>query len=257
MSETKRARACDNCHSIKIKCELGSVGGDGPCNRCVRLGKDCKVTPPKRQKDRVAELEAQVEALTKLLETQKLPIPSPESEQTTQDRPGPHPEALGVTSSTSVSKKKRKLTEDVETRELTPSSYALDSLLSRSQQSELLERYLNDFQSIVPLVPVDGDVTYNGMRKHRPLLLQALIYVSCQGVLNHDLQEGISKIALDSMAAAAIAEGDKSLELLQAIQVTSLWFRNPKHASRLMGNTPPTFILYANRLSSLTLLRLN
>ena len=79
MPSQPRRRACQNCHSIKIKCELGTTGGDPPCERCTRLGKDCAIFIPKRQKDRVVELEAQVEALTKLLEAQGIQQPDSDS----------------------------------------------------------------------------------------------------------------------------------------------------------------------------------
>ena len=82
-STSKRARACDACHSIKIRCDLGSAGGQPPCGRCVRLEKECTITPTKRQKDRVAELEAQVEALTRQLASQGIQTsPSEESPPT-------------------------------------------------------------------------------------------------------------------------------------------------------------------------------
>ena len=81
MPPAKRARACDACHSIKIKCALGSTGEDPPCERCVRLGKECVVSPPIRQKDRVAELEAKIEALTKMLDAQNIRVNTPETLQ--------------------------------------------------------------------------------------------------------------------------------------------------------------------------------
>jgi hypothetical protein len=74
MSAPTRGRACNACHSLKIKCELGSKAGDAPCRRCIRLGKNCVVSPPRRQKDRVAELEAQVEALTRQLQVHSVDV---------------------------------------------------------------------------------------------------------------------------------------------------------------------------------------
>ena len=102
MASTKRPRACDICHSLKIKCELGSTGGPGPCDRCMRLGKDCTITPPKSQKDRVAELEAQVAALTKLLEGQKLEAQSADPSLN---------ESSSLSKPDAVLSKKRKLAE--------------------------------------------------------------------------------------------------------------------------------------------------
>lgn len=78
MPTPQRGRVCDACHSIKLKCELGSAcGGDPPCQRCLRLRKTCLVSPPIRQKDRIAELEAKLEEVTKLLRLQEIQEPSP------------------------------------------------------------------------------------------------------------------------------------------------------------------------------------
>merc|ERR1711939_959058 len=73
MTAPRRGRACDACHSIKIKCELGaSPSSVPPCERCLRLGKTCSVSAPIRKKDRIAELEAQLEEMTRLLRKQEL-----------------------------------------------------------------------------------------------------------------------------------------------------------------------------------------
>lgn len=236
MPSIKRARACDHCHSIKIKCELGSIGGTGPCERCVRLGKECKVTPPKTQKDRVAELEAQVQQLTKLLESQNIDTTSPEIVSQSEERdsasepsPPSHP-PLSL-----ASQKKRKLDDNiVETRASSVVSSAdilarLDAILDQETQSAIVERYINEVFTRMPLVPIAGDSDYASLRRDRPTLLLAALYVASTGVVSEDVQDGIAQINWDNLTRVAMSDEVKSLEVLQAIQATYLYYRSPRH----------------------------
>lgn len=62
---SKRHRACEACHSAKVRCEL-AVPGSGisrPCRRCRKVGRECYPAAPRLQRNRIAELEAQVQAL--------------------------------------------------------------------------------------------------------------------------------------------------------------------------------------------------
>lgn len=234
---SKRPRACDNCHSIKIKCELGSTGGPGPCSRCKRLGKDCVITPPKRQKDRVAELEAQVRTLTGLLEQQKI--------KTAQTSAGPLPDRDGdigsesQTATLSNSQKKRKLSGDSKAGVASkygssdPESIEADAFVSRETQQLLLSKYINELFPVFPLCPITGDNDYQSMRKSRPLLLQAIVYAASPGVVSPDVHEQLGKIVTGVFATEAIADGHKSMELVQAMQIVVMYYRAPKNHTHI------------------------
>lgn len=71
----RRSRACEACNKCKLRCELSSESRNPPCNRCVRLGKECKYTPATRNtkaETRVVELEGQVAKLTALIQAHGL-----------------------------------------------------------------------------------------------------------------------------------------------------------------------------------------
>ena len=189
------------------------------------------VTPPKRQKDRVAELEAQVEALTKLLESQQI-----------QGSTGPSA-ALESSPETNISshsaqmplpQKKRRLEED-STSGSAPSpdstitrGFELDAIISRDTQKYLLSKYLYEIMPAFPLVPITGDCDYDTLRETKPIVLQAVLYAACQGILTIEVKEDIAKVIINLFSSAAIAEGKKSLELVLAMQTTVLWYRAPK-----------------------------
>lgn len=244
MAETnasKRARACDACHSIKIKCELGSRGGPPPCERCLRLGKECVITPPKRQKDRIAELEAQVAALTKQLESQTMQ-PSPEESgrsssqevESSLDGKAPSESTTSAAAYQVLPSKKRRLEEGIDAK-LPPfglpseTSFELDTVLSTHAQRRLFRQYIDEVMPIIPLIPITSDWNYARLREVKPILLQSLIYAASPGMLSVETQQDIASVILNLFATEALADRKKTLELVQAIQVTVLWYRAPKN----------------------------
>ena len=241
MSAAKRARACDACHSIKIKCELGSTGGLPPCERCSRLEKDCVVSPPKRQKDRIAELEAQVAALTKQLQGQSIGPSPPETVGSSEETDSQSVNEIGLSSKEDTTpqqilpSKKRRLEDTPESaisgfpKPSNNQGLEFDAVVSRDSQRRLMRKYVDEIMPITPLIPIPGDWDYERLRKDKPILLQAIMYAASTGVLLVESQEEIAKIMMDIFASKAIAEGQKSVELVQALQVAILWFRSPKH----------------------------
>ncbi|KAK3715956.1 hypothetical protein LTR37_006686 [Vermiconidia calcicola] len=232
MPSSKRARACDNCHSIKIKCELGSIiGSSGPCSRCARLKKQCTVTPPKRQKDRVAELEAQVEALTKQLASQH--IQSAAVDSSLDDNAMAKP--IAATSISPFPQKKRRLEEEAwsgarqASGRLSGAAFDLDAIVSSVTQQQLVKLYMAIIVPIFPLVPLEGELDWGSLRRDRPILLQAIVYVACPGVLSIDTQEEVGKVVMDLFASEAMAESEKSIDFLQAMLLAVCWYRAPKH----------------------------
>ncbi|KAM3418729.1 hypothetical protein BST61_g4703 [Cercospora zeina] len=238
----KRGRACEACSKIKIRCSLGQAADDAapPCVRCVRLNKECVLTAPRRQKDRVAELEAQVAQLTRLLESQHIQVPSaapPSASQSNQD--DSPTSALPGTGT-----KKRRLQSDGNTPRSTASSpgtqqdsemsdvQRLDRILSYKLQQQALTRYITEVASLFPAVPAPADCSLAEMRANNPTLLLAFLYAASPGFLPLSTQEDIAQVLLNCLSTRTIAHGDETLELIQAIQIACLWYRSPKHHRR-------------------------
>lgn len=75
-ADPKKARACEACRGLKVRCEPVAEDPDGACKRCAKAGRNCIITQPtrKRQKktdNRVAELEKKIDALTATLSATK------------------------------------------------------------------------------------------------------------------------------------------------------------------------------------------
>jgi len=245
-----RGRACQNCQSIKIKCELGAAGGGPPpCERCVRLGKTCTLAPPKRQKDRVAELEAKVETLTRLLNAQGLQDPAVEATRlptssTAVDESSEAEVAL-------VSQKKRKLeTSDYErslqssTDDSSPeglhadvndgnATSRLDRLVSIELQQRVLDEYIASYQSVVPVVPLSSGTEVGSLRETMPHVLHAIVYIASCGILSWDLQDKINLSLIEDLTSKTLAQCKKSLDLLLALQLVCLWYRSPRNSTQI------------------------
>ncbi|KAL1877344.1 hypothetical protein VTK73DRAFT_8717 [Phialemonium thermophilum] len=74
--DPKKARACESCRGLKVRCEPDPTNPDGPCRRCAKARRACVIHQPtrKRQKktdSRVAELERKIDALTASLQASR------------------------------------------------------------------------------------------------------------------------------------------------------------------------------------------
>ncbi|KXT03590.1 hypothetical protein AC578_9986 [Pseudocercospora eumusae] len=234
MSAVKRGRACQACSSIKIKCSLGqqAEGAAPPCDRCLRLGKDCALTAPKRQKDRVAELEAQVASLTRLLHAQG--IHEADIHTSGQD--------IGNDDSPNLlASKKRRLhegspeqsgssvTDETSTGPADADILRLDALISSDLQHRCYWRYCNDVLPVFPLVPLPDGHSLLELRHKRPVLYLAIMYGASPGCLDSVQQDHVAQLLLDRLANSVIGEKDSRLDLMRAIQIACLWYRTPEH----------------------------
>lgn len=233
------------CASIKIKCQLGSdTSLEPPCERCVRLNKECVLSAPKRQKDRVAELEAQVAALTRLLQEQGIEDPTGAALRSGEGSIATSPPSAPLTGESNGNARKRRLLDDspgsssLEYVSATSVSskdgeqktlWKLDQIVPLELQERILERYMTDIVPVFPVVPVPGNPTLNAMRAERPILLQAIIYAASPGILSLDMQEDVARMFLNFISSETYEQDEKPLELIQAIQITCLWYRAPKH----------------------------
>ncbi len=215
----KRGRACDACHSIKIKCELGSIGGEPPCERCIRLGKECAISPPVRQKDRVKELEAKLEALTKLLESQNIQtLPEDENEGFSRGHSSSRSVSAPEIAVSEKSSKKRRL-ESVSRNEettnciagysLTHESREIDRLIPQYLQVQCFDKYRIEMEPLFPISSLALTKEYDTLRQQYPTLFQAIVYAASQGELSPEVQIEVTKTVFSLIAPEAIAKAKK------------------------------------------------
>ena len=218
MSTPRRGRACDTCHAIKLKCELGSAGGgEPPCKRCLRLGKTCLVSPPVRQKDRIAELEAKLEEVTKLLRLHEIQELSPDQSIQGSPRSQISVEAVQAEPEAplrSTKKRRLKSTSTVEgfgdLRNSSPyqsrSILEIDHVLSSALQKQILHKYRNEYERAFPF-PVRKE--YEILRDECPLLLQSVIFVASPSVVSPAVHDDLTSIVIKLLSPEGIAKTKK------------------------------------------------
>lgn len=146
---TRGARACTNCHRLKMKCEVSENGG--PCQRCARSGHECIFLESNRgrKSDKRRKSEATQQNLKKveelfvsLLQNAYELSHSPLSCETTHPV-SPYPISLGTTMNEAASSPQ---SGSATTTAISPTT--VDMLVTRVQSLLSMERVTNDPRSI-------------------------------------------------------------------------------------------------------------
>lgn len=197
----KRSRACEECHRLKIKCDVAE--GTTACDRCVRNKLECTPAAPRFQRDRIQELEAEVQELRDALRGHQ--IGSVSSTTTPDHLPDGYPKARA--------------------HHNTVLSF-LDARIPPSIQQHLLRLFAEQAGTAWPVICVTASL--ERMRAESPvLLLSVLVYAVLReaqgtGVVAHDelIQETTCILGEE-----VIGKGGRSLELVQALLITVFWYK--------------------------------
>ncbi|KAK8140483.1 hypothetical protein PG984_000549 [Apiospora sp. TS-2023a] len=232
-NDPKRPRACEACRGLKVKCEPDPANPDGPCKRCAKAGRNCVVTQPtrKRQKktdSRVAELEKKIDALTASLQATRGGEPPPQQyAPDKQDSIFTPPATAG---------QKRKFTEPRDS----PLDVAQNSpgrskghdyfhpdvvdrgILTMEQADLYFARYNDHMIAHLPAVVFPREMTAAELRKSKPLLFLSVMAAASSEV--YSVQRPLVKELTQIFAEKVIINGEKSLEMVQALQVSVIWF---------------------------------
>ncbi|KAL9024057.1 MAG: hypothetical protein Q9196_006791 [Gyalolechia fulgens] len=96
-------------------------------------------------------------------------------------------------------------------------------VLDASLAAELFEYYTQRMAGHMPLVVFAPDTPAGNIRKHRPTLFLAILSVA-SGQEHPDLQRVLAKEIMRAFADRIVYKGEKSLELIQALQVMTIWY---------------------------------
>lgn len=109
----------------------------------------------------------------------------------------------------------------------------IDSLVSPEIAERVFLRYVNDICPHFPAVPFPTGTTARDVRDKKPLLFLSLIAASSHGsaeqLVPQDVQRELIKLLKDQLADIIWRNGEKSLEIVQALQIAVLWYRPPLH----------------------------
>ncbi|KAK1970698.1 hypothetical protein LY78DRAFT_569408 [Colletotrichum sublineola] len=104
-------------------------------------------------------------------------------------------------------------------------------ILSADKAAELFERYNTHMVPHMPAVVFPAGTTADETRKMKPLLFLAIMSVASSESPN--VQRRLVKELMQIFAEKIIITGEKSLEIVQALQVAVIWYWPPEHFEEL------------------------
>ncbi|KAF2791301.1 hypothetical protein K505DRAFT_280972 [Melanomma pulvis-pyrius CBS 109.77] len=109
----------------------------------------------------------------------------------------------------------------------------IDNLVNPEIAERIFLRYVKDICPHFPAVPLSPGTTAREIREKKPLLFLAIVAGSSHGSIEQlvpqDVQRELTKLLKDQFADIIWRNGEKSLEIVQALQLGVLWYRPPLH----------------------------
>lgn len=258
----RKSTSCFECKASKTRCEKVASGPEDACSRCLRLSKQCVFDTKLAgsASPAAAKSPAKPSAARKMKET-------PEMRRARKFQEPPESREPRWTRETWESKERREMREMREVRETrresTPekvrriqaeasSAFAflsgltnqptsrplpsienkqldikIDSLISRDVAQKVFHHFINTFVPKCPLVIFAPGTTHEYLRETKPLLFLSILSVASGVFCSLDQHKKLVLESKRALAERALVRGEKSLELVQALQVASLWYRAP------------------------------
>lgn len=94
------------------------------------------------------------------------------------------------------------------------------------------DRYVNRMAEEMPMVVFPPGTTMSDVRRHKPALFLAITAIAI-GPFNKEVQPTVLSEAYQMVADRAVVKGEKSLELVQALLVLTIWYLPPDNLEEL------------------------
>jgi hypothetical protein len=199
----------------------------------------------KRTDARVAELEREVQAMRTLFEKKEGNEGEDISRQNTSDSSTPFSEqkAGAVPDSAGQSEPGLQINLDWmgapdHAPQGNPALYSPDSdvidrgVISLEEATELFNTYTNHLVNYFPAVWFPPEVTFEELRSTRPTLFLAVL-AAASAKEGSQLYSILNTEVISAYAHRTVIQGEKSMELVQALIVTSVWYYPPGKYAKL------------------------
>lgn len=118
-------------------------------------------------------------------------------------------------------------------RPLTDSKDVVDSgMISMATARNLFVNYRKHLAPHYPVVPIPESTTADQIRQEKPTLFLAII-AAAAGAENPDLSAMLDQEVLHTYARKSLVHSEKSLELVQALLVSAVWYHPPNKFGQL------------------------
>lgn len=271
-ADQKRPRACESCRGLKVRCEPNEANPLATCKRCARAHRECIFTAPsrKRQKksdSKVAELEKRIEALTASLNAtrarQARGIDEDDEDEYAEDGNIPGTLDTGLASPRSRPAKRQRNEDTHQIGEETLKGNPLPTLtggkiptfsylrptdedvakyvfvdvvdrgiLSMEMATKIFNHYVEDLVQHLPAVVFPAGTTAEDVRREKPTLFLAIL-AAASGTSDPELHKTLYNEISRAFAERVMMNGEKSLELVQSLSISSMWYFTPDHYQEL------------------------
>ncbi|EON67375.1 hypothetical protein W97_06628 [Coniosporium apollinis CBS 100218] len=124
----------------------------------------------------------------------------------------------------------------------------IDELLDPGEAERIFDRYVREVSPCFPAVPFPPNTTAEQIRTSKPLLFLSILAGTSYGInVRPEIQRELWVMLNDEFANALWRNAEKSLEIVQALQVGVLWYRPPsafeQHNFYQMANTAAVMAL--------------
>lgn len=103
----------------------------------------------------------------------------------------------------------------------------VDNLMTPETAERIFIRYVTEICPHFPAVPLAPGTTAREVREKKPLLFLAILAGSSHGsseqIVSQEVQRELTKLLKDQFADIIWRNGEKSLEIVQALQLGVLW----------------------------------
>ncbi|KAK6520088.1 hypothetical protein TWF506_000379 [Arthrobotrys conoides] len=244
--DQKRTRACESCRSLKVRCEPDLANPEGSCRRCAKARRECIFTVPtrKRQKrtdSRVAELERKIDKLTATLNAKRR---GENDREPLRDFPADSDTELSDPEEGTRSRKHSQIRTGSVPHNLLagdPDQYPQGSgdmdvidrkLVTMELASRMFNHYNDNLAPHFPAVTFPTGTTAQDIRKQKPFLFLAILAAS-SAIFDPDLNRLLNKEVIRGIADRVIINGEKSLEIIQVLNIATLWYYPPDQFEEL------------------------
>ena len=112
----------------------------------------------------------------------------------------------------------------------------IDAILDWRRAEKVFHHYINNFAPKCPIVVFPPRTTATFLRETKPLLFLSILSVAAAEYCTIDEQKVLGAEFRGYLAESVIVQGEKSLELVQALQVASLWYRSTDRYTQMNLN---------------------
>ena len=104
----------------------------------------------------------------------------------------------------------------------------LDKIVDNRMAARIFDRYVSEMAEHLPAVVFASHVTADRVRQSTPVLFLSVLLAASVGISHIDVQNKLAQVLMGTFADAIIGNGEKSLDLVQALLVATIWYRPPQ-----------------------------